>query len=374
MRSAIIPLTADLAPAVAAFNQRLAGHRVSWQFPEQPEPDWLPPGEDAPAYQEFFVSVEGDVVRGAYCLKRHEALVQGQSHAVASFHLPLSEGTIDPRYSLVATHLMRDAVRRAPLLYGVGMRGPQTPLARLLRALGWRLAPVPFYCKILHGTRFARQIRYLRRRPGMAPLLDLAAVTGLAGAATVAARALLTRRAGPPYDATRADAFGSWADGVWEAARGAYSFCAVRDAAVLNRVYPPGSPGLVRVRVARGGADIGWAAVQHVTVSDHEHFGDLELGTLVDAFAAPEHARTVIAAATRTLEGLGSDVIVSNNQHPAWRAALRAAGFIRGPSTVMLGVAPRLTRLIEGSDPRFERVLVTRGDGVGPWGVSRGLA
>jgi hypothetical protein len=374
MDSAIVPLTPALVPAVAAFNQRLAGHQLAWQFPERPDPDWLPPGDGARAYQAFFVLVEDGVVRGAYCLKRHEAVIGGEARAVASFHLPLSEGTIDPRYSLVATRLMGDALGRAPLLYGVGMRGPQTPLARLVRALGWRLTAVPFYCKVLRGTRFARQIRYLRRHRVARWVLDGAAVTGLAAGATLVARTLLTRRAGVGYRVTTEDAFGGWADAVWAAGVGCYSFCAVRDATVLNALFPPGSPGLVRVRVSAGSEELGWAVVQDVRVADHEHFGDLRLGTVVDAFALPQHARVVVQAATRTLESLGSDVLVSNQQHPAWRAALRAAGFIRARTTVMLGAAPALAGLIGGADPGFQRVHITRGDGDGPWGVSRGLA
>lgn len=374
MRTYIVPFTDDLAPAVAAFNERLAAGGIAWRFPESPEPDWLPPRDGAPAYQELFVLTEGDAVRGAYCLKHHEAVIDGTRHGVTSFHLPLSEGTIDPRYALVAMQLVRHALACQPRLFGVGMRGPQSPVARLLRALKWRIAPVPFYCRVLHGTRVARQIRYLRRHGTLRWLLDGAAATGLAAAGTRAARTLLVRRPDVAYEAETADAFGDWADAVWAEGAAAYSFCAVRDAAVLNVLYPPGAPGLVRVRVRAAGSDLGWAAVQAVPVADHEHFGDLRLGTVVDAFARPAHARAVTHAATRALEELGCELIVANQQHPVWCAALRAAGFVRAPSTVMFGAAPDLARLIGGADPSFHRVHLTRGDGDGPWGVSRGLA
>jgi hypothetical protein len=376
MRGRIVPFTQDLVPAVAAFNRRLAGGQVPWQFPEQPEPEWLPREPGAPAFQEFFLLAEDGVVRGAYCLKRHAVMVGGTRHPAASFHLPLSEGTIDPRFSLVATRLMQDAGKRVPLLFGVGMRGPRSAIARLLTALGWQLRAVPFYFKVLRGGRFARQLRYGRGNPLVRLALAALAGTGLAAVGATAARAVLTRR---PHEAETKQVadFGPWADAVWDASASAYSFCAVRTAAVLNLVYPPGSPGVVRLRVGADGGVLGWAVVQDVQLSAHEHFGDMRLGTVVDAFGPPESARAVIHAATAALESRGPegvDLILSNQSHPAWRSALRASGFIRAPTTFIFGAAPDLHRLIAQSDPGYGRLHLNRGDGDGPLGVSQGLA
>jgi hypothetical protein len=268
---------------------------------------------------------------------------------------------------------MRDACKRVPLLFGVGMRGSRSAIARLLSALGWHLQAIPFYFKVLRGQRFARQLRYGRGNPLVRIALAALAGTGLAAVGATAARALLTRRPQEAETKQVAD-FGAWADAVWDASARAYSFCAVRTAAVLNLVYPPGSPGVVRLRVGTDGAVIGWAVVQDVPLSAHEHFGDMRLGTVVDAFGPPESARAVIHAATHALEGRGVDLILSNQSHPAWRSALRASGFIRAPSTFIFGAAPHLHDLLVRSDPGYGRLHLNRGDGDGPWGVSRGLA
>src|SRR2546427_9725420 len=98
-------------------------------------------------------------------------------------------------------------MRRVPLLYSVGMGGRGTQVARLVRAIGWPMQVVPFYFKVRHGSRFLREVRYLRRGRGGAALLDLAAAAGIG--------ALAARGAGPALTPWRTDPAGH------RAARGA---------------------------------------------------------------------------------------------------------------------------------------------------------
>src|SRR5207248_1059193 len=119
-------------------------------------------------WQEYFLLLEDDAVRGAYVLKRQDAVVgrEARPRRVGSFYWPLSEGTIDPTYALVAPRLLQAALEDEPLLFLVGMVGRDRPIARLVRALGWRLTSVPFYFKPLRPGRFFRELRYVRRRAG----------------------------------------------------------------------------------------------------------------------------------------------------------------------------------------------------------------
>ncbi|HXF83168.1 MAG TPA: hypothetical protein VNN19_10495, partial [bacterium] len=347
----VVPHEPALAPAVQAFNTRLAAGGIAWRFPEDPVPDWLPPQTGATTSQEYFVLTDGGEVRGGYCLRWQEVSIRGERHRAASFHLPVSEGTVNSAYSLVGTWLLRDAERREPRLFGVGMRGARSPVARLVRALGWPVIGVPFYFKICDGARVFRNVTYLRRGPLSAALLDLAARSGLASVGAWLAAAVLTRvnRSGAAVESV--PTFGPWADAVWEAAAPAYGFCADRRSAALNAVYPAEAPGLDRLRVTVRGEAVGWAVIQDVTVTDHEHVGTLRLGTLVDGLAHPRYARAVVAAAVRALETRGVDLIASNQSHPAWRAGLRAAGCIRGPTTFLFTCAPRLAALLDAGDP-----------------------
>jgi hypothetical protein len=56
------------------------------------------------------------------------------------------------------------------------------------------------------------------------------------------------------------------------------------------------------------------------------------------------------------------DLIISNQSHTAWTEALRANGFLQGPSNYLLGASKPLSAL---ADPLSE-CHINRGDGDGP--------
>jgi hypothetical protein len=64
------------------------------------------------------------------------------------------------------------------------------------------------------------------------------------------------------------------------------------------------------------------------------------------------------------------DVIISNQSHPAWGAALRRAGFLEGPSHCIFAAAKRLAEQIRAVDPEAREIHLNRGDGDWPWGVN----
>jgi hypothetical protein len=123
----------------------------------------------------------------------------------------------------------------------------------------------------------------------------------------------------------------------------------------------------VLLRVSRGGRAIGCAVVQELHRSGPKYFGDLRVGMLVDGLAPPADADSVVALATQQLEARGVDLLVSNQMHPAWRAALRHAGFARGPSNFLFGASPALAARLRALDPRWRELHVNRGDGDVPW-------
>jgi len=364
------------APAVRAFNERLAHAGAPWRFPETTVPDWLPQADGVPVWQEYFLLLEDDAVRGAYVLKRQDAVVGrgtggAASRRVGSFYWPLSEGTIDPTYALVAPRLLQAALQDEPLLFLVGMVGRDRPIARLVRALGWRLTSVPFYFKPVRPARFFRELRYVRRRAGVRWALDLARVTGVGclglTLADLALRARALRAAPPRIDVVRR--FDEWADAIWAANAPRCSFVGSRDAAALNATYPPESSAFIRLRVAHGDRTIGWAVVQDSLTGSSEHFGGMRVGTIVDAFAAPEDAAAVVRASCDALLERQVDLIISNQSHRAWRRALSRAGFLRGPSSWLFAPSPALAELVFAVDPAGHAIHLNRGDGDWPWGA-----
>ena len=362
------------APAVRAFNQRLARAGARWRFPETSVPDWLPQADGVPVWQEYFLLLEDDAVRGAYVLKRQDAVVglgAAAARRVGSFYWPLSEGTIDPTYALVAPRLLQAALQEEPLLFLVGMVGRDRPIARLVRALGWRLSSVPFYFKPVRPARFFRELRYGRRRAGVRVALELARVTGLGWLGLTLAGLALRARA-RERAAVRSELvprFDAWADAIWAANAPRYSFVGGRDAAALNATYPPESGTFIRLRVARGDRTIGWAVVQDSLPGSSEHFGGMRVGAIVDAFAAPEDAAAVVQAGSDALGERRVDLIISNQSHRAWRRALTRAGFLRGPSSWLFAPSPALAELVFAVDPAGHAIHVNRGDGDWPWGT-----
>ena len=373
MGSRITPFTPEHGLAVAAFNQRLALAGVPWRFPETAAPDWLPRRDGVPVWQEYYLLVEDNgTVHGAHALKRQEGAFFGRRRRIGSFYWPISEGAIDPAHAMVATRLLRAAIAKEPLLFIIGIPAADTQIARLIRGFGWQITPVPLYFKPLHPSRFLRRVRYLRDRTTVARLLDLGAVTGIGWLGLTLAQAGARRlaRRDRHVHAEAIASFGPPADQIWAASARAYSFLGGRDAVALNATFPPERTSFTRLEVRRGADTVGWVVVEEAPGTTADHFGELRVGTIVDALALPEHAGAVIQAATEALIETGVDLIISNQSHPAWRRALGAAGFIRGPSSWGFAAAPAFTRLIETLDPGGRAVHLNRGDGDGPWGMA----
>ena len=154
------------APAVVAFNARLAAGGAPWRFPTSAVPTWLPrlPGREI--YQQYFLALDGpSTVRGAYGIKHQLYRIGGEERSIGQIALPLSEGVIDRSYGQVGAQLLLHALRQQPLLYALGMGGNDEPITKLVRAAGWRVITVPFQFRVVRPARFLKNITLLRRTP-----------------------------------------------------------------------------------------------------------------------------------------------------------------------------------------------------------------
>ena len=152
-----LPYTQEAVPAVREFNQRLlaGGAEVDQQFPETPDPGWMPG-------MELFLAVEGSMVRGGYILRRQRFSAAGTTIPAAHYRLPLSEGIVNRSYATLGLSMVRDALAREPRLYALGMGGWDKPLPQMLKRLRWKMCEVPFHFKVVHPVRFLRHIRAIR--------------------------------------------------------------------------------------------------------------------------------------------------------------------------------------------------------------------
>ena len=347
----ILPYSQDAVPAVREFNQRLlaGGAPANQQFPETPDPGWMPG-------MELFLAIEDSIVRGGYILRRQTFSAACATVSAAHYRLPLSEGVVNRSYASLGLRLVRDALAREPRLYAMGMGGWDKPLPQMLKRLRWPMCPVSFYFKVLHPVRFLRHIRAIRTSPLRRVVLDAAAFTG-AGWLGMKALGLTRRLPSGPF--TLESAFAPWADKTWEHSRHAYALLAQRDAATLDQLYPPSDPRFLRVR-AHGG----WAVVLDTQMQNHKQFGDMRVGTIVDCLAPPQAALPVVRAATGLLEQRGVDLIVSNQLHTDWSRALLESGFREGPSNFLLAISPAFVEASGGAN--HDQFHINRGDGDGP--------
>jgi hypothetical protein len=352
----ILPYAQSAVPAVREFNQRLlAGGATAdhEQFPESPDPGWMP-------RLELFLAVEESLVRGGYMLRHQNFSVGGATCAAAHYRLPLSEGVINRSYAMLGLRMVRDALARESRLYAIGMAGWDKPLPQMLRRLGWTMDAVPFHFRVVHPCRFLRHIRSLRTSPLRRAALDAAAFTGAGwlGMKALGLAASFARRP-PPGAFDLASGFTPWADEVWSRSRPAYALLAQRDAATLDQLYPPADARFLRVRAAGG-----WAVLLDTQMQNHKQFGDMRVGTIVDCLAPPESAAAVIRVCAGLLEQRGVDLIVSNQMHAAWSRALLESGFRTGPSNYLLALSPAFAQAAGGANPG--RFHINRGDGDGP--------
>ena len=360
----IRPFTEDLIPAVKEFNARLdaGGAPKEFRFPEHPVPEWLPEAGHRQIYQEYFVVVENSFVRGCYMLKHQPFSFYGTVRSIDFCHWPISEGIVDKKYAWVYSNIMNAVLKAQPLQYGLAMGDP---VPEILAGLGWSLCLVPFQFKVNRPRVFFKEIRALRQTPAQRLMMDIVAATRIGGLGLKIVQASRSKWWMSDEHVEAIESFSGWADDLWNKCKDRYAMIAVRDSEALNILYPAGSRFLC-YKVTQGGAVLGWAVLLDTAMRDNKHFGNLRVGSIVDCLAAPEDASVVMRAATKILEKMGVDLIVSNQSHSSWSTALRDAGFFQGPSNFNFGASGALTKLLDPLQTTFSQIHLTRGDGDGP--------
>ncbi|MDB6138269.1 MAG: hypothetical protein JWO94_1341 [Verrucomicrobiaceae bacterium] len=368
------PDTPEAKAAARRFNERLhAGGETEFDLMESPFSRHRPEGPDSPMWQQYFLAIEEErekpvEVRGGYLLQYQGYGRNGETTAAphAFLRLPLSEGVVNKQYAAVGMLLLRDAMKRESNLCSLGMGGIHRPLPRLMAAMGWHVAEVPFSFLVLHPLAFLRQARVLRNKRFMAPLCDMAAWSGLGWLGLKALQFRLPAAPAPGITVTCEAEFGPWADAVWESSAPHYSFYGERNQKLLNTLYSPDDPRWIRCVVRRDGQPAGWCLLLCTQTNNHKQFGSMRLGSIADCLSAPADAALVVRAAVAELRRRGADVVVTNQLHQDWNTALKKSGFLSGPSNFVWALSPSLKKQLEPLDTALPRAHINRGDGDGP--------
>ena len=105
--------------------------------------------------------------------------MRGRPVWITDWQGPVSEGAISRKYNSLGLRMIRDMLKKRPLLYSWGHGGEAEPIVRMLRRMGWLLHPTPFAIKVLDPYRFLRLNESLRLTAERRMLLDGLAVSGL---------------------------------------------------------------------------------------------------------------------------------------------------------------------------------------------------
>ena len=365
----IIPYGEKHIEAVKRFNERLKAGGSPYQFPESHIPHWLPDINKRTVYQRFFLALDGgNEVRGAYIHKHQNFRVAGKTISVGNYGFPLSEGTVNSKYKAVGKLLLADMLDRQPITYVLGIGGYQERLAWQLRKGGWTMTSTPFFFKIMRPFNFFRNITHLRNTSLRRFFMDFAAFSGIGWTGVKILQGIRTRGVKRPGDLATDTfhEFGKWSDDIWDTCQHRLLFSAVRDAETLNILYPREKAKFIKMRLSHGPKAVGWAVMLATKMETHKHFGAMKLGSLVDCLALPGYEYAVVHESIRVLKEHEVDLIVSNQSHADWRAALLNAGFLGGPSNHTFAISPKLTEIIAPFEVNYPRFHVNRGDGGGP--------
>lgn len=354
----------DDAPRIARLNARLAAGGVHWHvWDEGPEDG----ADRVPIASRCFVAEADDEVRGAVWLHEHGFWVHGEERRAGWAKYPVSESLVDSAFGGVPAAMLIKLTREQPLLMALGMGGRGGAFARLLQSMRWTGVDVPFLVRLVRPARVLRHLRSIRSSAARRAALDLLAFSGLGWAGWRVVEGVRRLRAPrtAPLHVTVETHFGAWADEVWERTHRAYGFAAKRDAAMLNTMYPPELP-VARLRMRRDGQDVGWSVVLLRDLRDRPEnpFGPLRVGLIADGMADPVDAAAITGAADAHLARLAPDLLWSNQLHPAWVAALEAAGYQAAPSQFAMLWSPKMHAALGASAERG--MHVNRGDCDGP--------
>jgi hypothetical protein len=370
MQIKIKPYSKDMIEPVIDFNQRLAKEGLIFKLPKTNIPEWLPKIENRNIYQEYFLAIQNDsIVRGGYTLKHQEFSFNGEIISIGVARAPLSEGIIDNAFNLVALQLLTDALKKQPLLYGLGLSGGEEPINKIYRTLGWPIISVPFYFKVNNPSNFLRDITFLRRTRFNKLLFDCFAITGI-GFIVIKLIQYLLRKVENNENSLSieiVEEFSMWADKLWEECKNKFSMIAVRDSNVLNILYPRDNDRFIRLKISFKDCVIGWVIVLNTQMSNHKQFGDMRVGSIIDCLALPQNASRVLICATKYLEKAGVDLIISNQTHHSWCSALKNAGFFNGPSNFNFTASKKLIKLLNyPAEIMISNMHLNRGDCDGP--------
>jgi hypothetical protein len=227
------------------------------------------------------------------------------------------------------------------------------------------VSKVPFLFRVENAGNFTREIRFLHQGAGLRVLLAFARNTGTLAAIVGLARLrrrVLGSRTPASVSVSEVPNLPEEINELFSNVRGDYGLMCDRRAAAMRKRLPAHDARLSRMVLRRSSKIAGWVVVSISQLRNHTQFGNMKLGCIVDGLAQPADVGLLVGEACRRLDAARCDLLVSNQTHPMWIAALRRQGFFQGPSNFILALSPPLA----ASRAAFSSTHFNRADGDGP--------
>lgn len=349
------------------FNKKLENHGISFRLPIPS--DKKENIEDLIFENKFILTENKKNVVAGYTLKSQFFQIKNDLYKIGYYYNPVTAGLFNKKYNICGIMLLKDAHKKYPDLFCLGMGGYSEALPRLLSSLNWRLQTVPFFFKICKPYNFLKNIRYLKKTKVISLLIFVTRNIGMGWLfiklffifislfhIQLVKKSKLTTK--------EIEVFDKSFDLIWEEAKKNYSFVAVRNSLYLNKLYS--NKRFIKLIFLEKSKIIGWSISLCTNLKNHKQFGNMNLGSVVDCFSLKGYEANIIKSTSNIIKRKGVDLIISNQSHAFWKNAFRKNAFIKGPSNFIFASSEQLSEKIATDEKLVDLIHLTRGDGDGP--------
>ena len=317
----------------------------------------------------FILTENNNLVRAGYTLKQQWFKINDDILKIGYYYNPITAGLFNKKYNICGLLLLSDAIKKNSYLFSLGMGSYSNSLPKLLSALKWKLKKVPFFFKIINPNSFLKNINYFKNSKLEYLLILVLEKSGI-GWMIIKFISLITSLVASIFykkneiKCEQVNFFNDEINKIWEKSKKNNSFIAVRNNEYINFLYK--DKKFIKLKFIEKNEIIGWSISICNKVNNHKHFGNMNLGSIIDCLALEGREMTIIENTFKILKTAGADLIVSNQSHIKWKKAFWKNGFLRGPSNFIFASSELLSKKLNLKNKLNNDMHITRGDGDGP--------
>ena len=349
------------------FNKKLENYGITFRLPIPA--DKKVNIEDLIFENKFILTENEQIVVAGYTLKCQLFQLKNDLSKIGYYYNPVTAGLFNKKYNICGIMLLKDAHKKYPNLFCLGMGGYSEALPRLLSSLNWRLQTIPFFFKIYKPYSFLQNMRYLKKTKITSLLISLIKNIGI-GWIFIKLFFIFISLFHIQFSKTsklavkEIEVFDENFDSIWEEAKENYSFVAVRNRLYLKKLYS--SKRFIKLVFLEENKIVGWSIALCTNLKNHKQFGNMNLGSIIDCFSLKGYETNIIKKTSDIIKKKGADLVISNQSHVSWQNAFKRNSYINGPSNFIFASSKQLSEKLTSAEKLIDFIHLTRGDGDGP--------